>query len=176
MHSWRVSGSVFRRLCTLRLFAWRRLRAYSFRDEYQTLVTKYEKTYSHNNSCKKPHKWLYCGSHFWWPCSLAKNPRVGTSLGIFCCSSKYNMYSNNAPSHKDGDRCPCCSSERDTGGRLRLEVTRKANSRGHLRFWLKCPKCKYAVNSNSTQENKSVKHDQRFEYLKKIRQARKAQE
>ncbi len=58
-----------------------------------------------------------------------------------------------APLHKDGDKCPCCSSEKDTGGRLLLKLSRSINSRGNISFYLFCDKCKYKVTRTNTYEN-----------------------
>jgi len=44
--------------------------------------------------------------------------------------------------YKEEDRCPCCSSEVDKGGRL------KAKKR--TRWYLKCDRCRYSLVSEKT--------------------------
>lgn len=48
----------------------------------------------------------------------------------------------NGTRYLEEDKCPSCSSERDTGGRL--ELKKRTN------YFLKCRKCKYVVKSDRT--------------------------
>ena len=45
----------------------------------------------------------------------------------------------NGTTYKEDSKCPSCSGERDTGGRL--ELKKRTN------YFLKCIKCKYTVKS-----------------------------
>lgn len=58
----------------------------------------------------------------------------------------------NGTRYYEQDRCPSCSSERDTGGRL--ELKKRTN------YFLKCAKCKYTVKSE-----KAI--NKQLSYLKK---------
>jgi hypothetical protein len=62
-------------------------------------------------------------------------------------------FQSNIPTHKDGDKCPACSGERDKGGRLELKVSKFKTKNGHMQFWLKCSNCKYTLGSKFTYEN-----------------------
>lgn len=44
----------------------------------------------------------------------------------------------------EGSKCPACSSERDTGGRMELKK--------RARHFLKCNKCKYTILGKQTRE------------------------
>lgn len=66
-------------------------------------------------------------------------------------NKKKTLYLNGIR-YKEEDKCPACSSERDTGGRLQLH--KRTN------YFLKCRKCKYSVKSERT-------INQQLGYLKK---------
>ncbi len=55
--------------------------------------------------------------------------------------------------YSGGEKCPCCSTERDRGGVLVLKVSKYKNKNGNPIFHLRCPVCKYSVNKNQTSEN-----------------------
>lgn len=59
----------------------------------------------------------------------------------------------NIPSHKEGDKCPACSADKDKGGRLILRVSKFKTSNGFIQFWLACSNCKYSVSSRKTALN-----------------------
>lgn len=50
----------------------------------------------------------------------------------------------NGVNYLDNSKCPCCSSERDVGGRLKLKK--------RTREFLKCEKCKYTILSKKTRD------------------------
>ena len=57
--------------------------------------------------------------------------------GITDPTKKMTTITLNGVSYQEGSKCPACSSERDTGGRLVL------HKRKH--FYLTCKKCRYTV-------------------------------
>lgn len=48
--------------------------------------------------------------------------------------------------YTEESKCPCCSSEVDKGGRLKLHK--------RARFFLKCEKCKYSILGQQSRERK----------------------
>lgn len=52
----------------------------------------------------------------------------------------------NGTKYYEGSKCPCCSSERDKGGRLELKK--------RTRYFLKCALCDYTILSNATRNNR----------------------
>jgi uncharacterized Zn finger protein len=53
--------------------------------------------------------------------------------------------------YREGSKCPSCSSEVDTGGRLELKKIKN--------YFLKCKKCKYVIRSKKVrdkQENRDA--------------------
>jgi tRNA(Ile2) C34 agmatinyltransferase TiaS len=46
--------------------------------------------------------------------------------------------------YQEDSKCPCCSSEVDNGGRMKLHR--------RTRFFLKCERCKYSILSAKTRE------------------------
>jgi uncharacterized Zn finger protein len=50
----------------------------------------------------------------------------------------------NGTRYYEESKCPSCSSERDTGGRLKLHFRKRA--------FLRCEKCKYTILSHATRD------------------------
>ena|SRR3972149_1547755 len=76
-------------------------------------------------------------------------------------------YHPNIPSHRNGDKCPACSGEKDKGGRLTLRVSKFKTHNGFVQFWLTCSNCLYSINSYRTQEN-SLKPQERMNLAKAL--------